>query len=153
MIIADAERDAQRMRGEGDAARLPDLRARLRARIRSSTRSIAACRPTSTPSARTGDLLVVTPRRRVLQVPEGFFQGAPRRVAERARSDSACRSIFADLLAALGLFLVLEGIAPFLNPRGVKRALARLAEVQDRELRIAGLGSMLVGIVILFLVR
>ena len=58
-----------------------------------------------------------------------------------------------DLLAALGLFLVLEGIAPFVNPRALKRALARLLEVQDRELRIAGLGSMLVGILILFLVR
>jgi uncharacterized protein YjeT (DUF2065 family) len=58
-----------------------------------------------------------------------------------------------DLLAALGLFLVLEGIAPFLNPQGVKRAFAKLLQVQDRELRIAGLGSMLVGIVILFLVR
>ena len=58
-----------------------------------------------------------------------------------------------DLLAALGLFFVFEGIAPFLNPRGVKRALARLLEVQDRELRIAGLGSMLVGVVILFWVR
>ena len=58
-----------------------------------------------------------------------------------------------DLLAALGLFLVLEGIAPFLNPQGVKRAFARLVEVRDRELRIAGLGSMLVGVVILFLVR
>lgn len=58
-----------------------------------------------------------------------------------------------DLLAALGLFLVLEGMAPFLNPQGVKRAFARLVEVRDRELRIAGLGSMLVGIIILFLVR
>ena len=58
-----------------------------------------------------------------------------------------------DLLAALGLFLVLEGMAPFLNPQGVKRAFAKLVEVRDRELRIAGLGSMLVGIIILFLVR
>ncbi len=58
-----------------------------------------------------------------------------------------------DLLAALGLFLVIEGIGPFLNPRGLKRALARLLEVQDRELRIAGLGSMLAGVVILFLAR
>jgi len=58
-----------------------------------------------------------------------------------------------DLLAALGLFLVLEGIAPFINPRAVKRALARLLQVEDRELRIAGLGSMLVGVIILFLVR
>ena len=58
-----------------------------------------------------------------------------------------------DLLAAFGLFLVLEGIAPFLIPGGVKRAFAKLLQVQDRELRIAGLGSMLVGVVILFLVR
>jgi uncharacterized protein len=59
----------------------------------------------------------------------------------------------ADLMAALGLFLVLEGIAPFANPAGLKRALARLAEAGERELRIAVLGSMLLGIVIIFWVR
>ena len=58
-----------------------------------------------------------------------------------------------DFLAALGLFLVLEGIAPFANPQGLKRALTRLLQVPDRELRIAGLGSMLVGVVILFAAR
>ena len=58
-----------------------------------------------------------------------------------------------DLLAALALFLVLEGIVPFLNPGGMKRGLARLIELGDRELRIAGLGSMLVGVVLLFLAR
>jgi uncharacterized protein YjeT (DUF2065 family) len=58
-----------------------------------------------------------------------------------------------DLLAALALFLVLEGIAPFLNPSAVKRALAALLEVGDRELRLAGLGSMAVGVLLLFLVR
>jgi uncharacterized protein YjeT (DUF2065 family) len=60
---------------------------------------------------------------------------------------------FSDLLAALALFFVLEGIAPFLHPRGVKRAFGRLMQITDRELRIAGLGSMLVGVAILFLVR
>ena len=58
-----------------------------------------------------------------------------------------------DLVAAFGLFLVFEGIAPFINPQAVKRALTRLLEVRDRELRIAGLGSMLVGVVILFVAR
>ena len=58
-----------------------------------------------------------------------------------------------DLAAAFGLFLVFEGIAPFINPQGVKRVLARLTEVRDRELRIAGLGSMLVGVIILFVAR
>jgi uncharacterized protein YjeT (DUF2065 family) len=59
----------------------------------------------------------------------------------------------AELLGALGLFLVLEGIAPFANPQGLKRGLTRLLQVPDRELRIAGLGSMLVGVVILFVAR
>jgi uncharacterized protein len=59
----------------------------------------------------------------------------------------------ADFFAAVGLFLVLEGMAPFLNPQGLKRALTRLLQVPDRELRIAGLGSMLVGVIILFVVR
>jgi uncharacterized protein YjeT (DUF2065 family) len=58
-----------------------------------------------------------------------------------------------DLLAALGLLLVLEGIAPFLYPQGIKRAFARLLQLPDRELRFAGLGSMLLGVIIIFLVR
>ena len=58
-----------------------------------------------------------------------------------------------DLMAACGLFFVLEGIAPFVNPRGVKRALARLVEARELELRIAGLASMLAGVIILYLAR
>jgi hypothetical protein len=58
-----------------------------------------------------------------------------------------------DLLAAIALFFVLEGIVPFLNPNGMKRALEKLITLGDRELRIAGLGSMLVGVAILFIVR
>jgi uncharacterized protein len=60
---------------------------------------------------------------------------------------------FFDLLAALALFFVVEGIIPFINPAGTKRALQKLLTLGDRELRIAGLGSMIVGVVILFLVR
>ena len=58
-----------------------------------------------------------------------------------------------DLLAAVAIFFVLEGMIPFLNPNGMKRALAKLLTLGERELRIAGLGSMLVGIAILFIVR
>ena len=59
---------------------------------------------------------------------------------------------FSDLAAAIALLLVLDGIVPFVNPRGLKRMLARLLEVGDRELRIAGLGCMLAGVALLFLV-
>jgi uncharacterized protein YjeT (DUF2065 family) len=48
---------------------------------------------------------------------------------------------------------VVEGIIPFLNPSGMKRALEKLLTLGDRELRIAGLGSMLVGVAILYIVR
>jgi uncharacterized protein YjeT (DUF2065 family) len=58
-----------------------------------------------------------------------------------------------DLLAAIALFFVVEGMIPFINPAGMKRALGKLLTLGDRELRIAGLGSMLVGVAILFLVR
>lgn len=60
---------------------------------------------------------------------------------------------FSNLLVAFALLLVLEGIMPFMNPAGMKKALARLITVADRDLRIAGLGSMLAGVLILFLGR
>jgi uncharacterized protein len=58
-----------------------------------------------------------------------------------------------DLIAALGLFFVFEGIVPFLNPRGLKRALAWVLDAKERDLRIAGFGSMLIGLAILYLAR
>jgi uncharacterized protein YjeT (DUF2065 family) len=42
---------------------------------------------------------------------------------------------------------------PFINPPGMKRLLAKLAAMEERELRLGGFFSMLVGLAILFLVR
>jgi uncharacterized protein YjeT (DUF2065 family) len=42
---------------------------------------------------------------------------------------------------------------PFLNPAAMRRLLQRLVDMEDRELRLGGLFSMLVGLVILYLVR
>jgi len=42
---------------------------------------------------------------------------------------------------------------PFLNPAGMKRLLNRMAAMEEREMRIIGLVSMLVGLAILYLVR
>jgi uncharacterized protein len=58
-----------------------------------------------------------------------------------------------DLLAALALYLVLEGIMPFLNPQGVKRMMLTFASFADRQLRIWGLASMSAGLVLLYVVR
>ena len=42
---------------------------------------------------------------------------------------------------------------PFANPGGMKRALLRLSELDERTLRVAGLVSMIAGAVLLYLVR
>jgi uncharacterized protein YjeT (DUF2065 family) len=60
---------------------------------------------------------------------------------------------WSDLLAAVGLLLVLEGLFPFLNPDGTRRLFARLALLAGKELRVAGLISMLLGMLVLFYVR
>lgn len=58
-----------------------------------------------------------------------------------------------DLLGALALLLVIEGLYPFANPAGMKRALVRIAALGDQELRIAGFATMLVGLALLYFVR
>ena len=60
---------------------------------------------------------------------------------------------WSDLWAALALYLVLEGVMPFLNPGAAKRALAAMSQLDERILRRIGLGSMIAGCVVLFLVR
>ena len=57
------------------------------------------------------------------------------------------------LLAALAIVCVIEGVMPFVNPTGVRRLFLRLSAFEERELRIGGLASMIVGLVVLYLVR
>ena len=58
-----------------------------------------------------------------------------------------------DFAAALGLMLVIEGVLPFLNPRGIKRVLATMATMDDGALRVAGAVSMVAGLLLLWLIR
>ena len=60
---------------------------------------------------------------------------------------------WSDLLAALALYLVLEGVLPFLNPQAMKRVLTTMTTLSDRQLRLWGLVSMAAGVVLLYLVR
>jgi len=60
---------------------------------------------------------------------------------------------WADLLAAFALYLVIEGILPFLNPQAMKRVMASLANFADTQLRAWGLISMSAGIMLLYFVR
>jgi uncharacterized protein YjeT (DUF2065 family) len=58
-----------------------------------------------------------------------------------------------DILAALGLVLVIEGIFPFLSPGRVRETLSQIIQMDDRTFRILGLTSMLIGLVVLYFVR
>ena len=49
--------------------------------------------------------------------------------------------------------LVFEGIFPFVAPRAWRETMRRVGELTDGQLRFVGLGSMLVGLAVLFLVR
>jgi uncharacterized protein YjeT (DUF2065 family) len=60
---------------------------------------------------------------------------------------------WSDLLAAFALYLVIEGVMPFLNPPLMKRVMLSFVQTSDRQLRISGLASMMVGLFLLFLVR
>lgn len=58
-----------------------------------------------------------------------------------------------ELLAAIALVLVFEGIIPFLAPDKFRQALAQLMKMPDQVLRIIGLASMTVGIIFLYILR
>jgi uncharacterized protein len=58
-----------------------------------------------------------------------------------------------DFLAALGLFFAIEGIVLAAFPAAAKRAMTTVLEMPDGPLRIAGIVSAVVGVVIVWLVR
>ncbi len=58
-----------------------------------------------------------------------------------------------DLIAAVGLMLVLEGIMPFARPGLWREAIRRATELDDRVLRFAGLGAMLLGLALIYWAR
>jgi uncharacterized protein YjeT (DUF2065 family) len=60
---------------------------------------------------------------------------------------------WSDLLAALGLCLIIEGILPFLNPNAVRRAFAMLLTIDNGTMRVVGVVAMAAGAVLIYLVR
>jgi uncharacterized protein YjeT (DUF2065 family) len=58
-----------------------------------------------------------------------------------------------ELGVALCLVLVIEGLLPFLAPARWRHMAFALARTDDRTIRIVGLGSMLTGTLMLYLLR
>lgn len=60
---------------------------------------------------------------------------------------------WSEILTALALVLVIEGILPFVGPGRYRQMVAQIVRLSDNQLRTFGLGAMIAGIVLLFIVR
>lgn len=60
---------------------------------------------------------------------------------------------WSDLLSALALVLVIEGIMPFISPKNWRNTMLQAAQLPDRSLRMIGMVSMLLGVILLYLMR
>ncbi|HLQ25906.1 MAG TPA: DUF2065 domain-containing protein [Acidiferrobacterales bacterium] len=58
-----------------------------------------------------------------------------------------------DLGVAFALFLIIEGVVPFINPAGLRAALQAINQLSDQQLRFAGFTSMLLGLLLLYIVH
>lgn len=61
--------------------------------------------------------------------------------------------MISDLLVALALVLVLEGLLPALNPRGWRNAMEQLARLSDRVIRRFGIVMIVAGALLFHLLR
>ncbi len=61
--------------------------------------------------------------------------------------------MWTDILTAFALYLILEGIMPFVSPENFRKTVARIGMLGDDNLRIAGLVAMVAGVLLLFLAR
>ena len=57
------------------------------------------------------------------------------------------------LPAALALVFIIEGMMPFLSPGRWRQMVVTVAQMEDRVIRNFGLGSMLFGLFLLYLVN
>jgi len=58
-----------------------------------------------------------------------------------------------EILTAVALLLIIEGMLPFVGPNRYKQLVAQIAQLSDNQLRIFGLSIMISGLFLLFLVR
>ena len=54
---------------------------------------------------------------------------------------------------AFALYLVLEGVVPFINPGAAQRLMSKLAKAEPAQLRWGGLISMVAGLALLWMLR
>lgn len=58
-----------------------------------------------------------------------------------------------EILTAIALVLVIEGMVPFIGPGRYRRLVAEVARLSDNQLRTIGLVAMIAGLLVLFVAR
>ena len=58
-----------------------------------------------------------------------------------------------DLLAAIGIYLILEGLLPFANPMAWRQGLVLISRLRNGQLRFVGMVSVATGLLLLWVVR
>jgi uncharacterized protein YjeT (DUF2065 family) len=58
-----------------------------------------------------------------------------------------------DLLAAFALYLVIEGILPFVSPDNWRKSLLMISQLKEGQLRFFGFVSIVAGLSLLMFVR
>lgn len=58
-----------------------------------------------------------------------------------------------DIFTAFALYLIIEGMIPFVSPGSFRKTVARIATLGDNNLRLAGLVAMAAGLILLYVVR
>ena len=146
VILAEAERDAQRLRGEGDA-QAADTYAKAyggEAEFYAFYRSLEAYRR----AFAGGDgVLVLDPESEFFR----YFEDAGR--GEKSSARRRTRPMTQDLLAALCLVLVIEGLLLLGAPGLWKRLAEQMQTLPERSLRTYGGVMAMLGLILLQFVR
>ena len=58
-----------------------------------------------------------------------------------------------DILTAFALYLIIEGMIPFIGPGRFRRTVEQISKLNDNNLRAIGLIAMGAGLLLLFIVR
>ena len=58
-----------------------------------------------------------------------------------------------EILTAVALVLVIEGLLPFIGPGKYRELVVQIAQLGDNQIRTFGLTSMIAGLVLLYFVR
>ena len=58
-----------------------------------------------------------------------------------------------EILTAVALLLVIEGMLPFVKPSRYKQLVSQIVRLSDSQLRVFGLTAMIGGLLLLFFVR